>query len=107
MFNSLSGAYFVTAAQSLFSNRLLQTLASTAPSIDAAKVLATGATEIKHVFSGADLDAILRAYMVGIKDVFAFALGGSAFTVLLALIVPFKRIPKHDNQGTEKVVMAV
>jgi hypothetical protein len=100
--NSISGAYFVTAAQFIFANRLLQTLASAAPKIDAAKVLATGASEIHRVFSGGDLAAVLDAYMVGIKDVFAFSLAGAAFTVLLALVIPFKKLPSHDNKKTEE-----
>ncbi|KAK8081286.1 MFS general substrate transporter [Apiospora saccharicola] len=52
MCDSISGAYFVAAAQGLFSNRLLETLAVIAPSIDPAKVLITGATEIQDVFAG-------------------------------------------------------
>jgi hypothetical protein len=99
--NSISGAYFVTAAQSIFANRLLQTLASTAPNIDAARVLATGASEIQRVFSGEELAAVLNAYMVGIKDVFAFSLAGAAFTVVVALVIPFKKLPAHDKTKTE------
>ncbi|KAJ7362409.1 putative MFS transporter [Mycena albidolilacea] len=101
MCNSISGAYFVTAAQSIFANRLLQTLASTAPNIDAARVLATGASEIQRVFSGEELAAVLNAYMVGIKDVFAFSLAGAAFTVVVALVIPFKKLPAHDKAKTE------
>ena len=102
MCNSISGAYFVTAAQSVFANRLLQTLAGTAPNIDAAKVLATGASEIQRVLSGGDLAAVLDAYMVGIKDVFAFSLAGAAFTVLVALVIPFKKLPSQNNKKTEE-----
>lgn len=104
VFNGISGAYFVTAAQSLFANRLLQTLASTAPSIDAGHVLATGASEIQRVFTGADLDAVVNAYMVGIKDVFSFAMAGTALTVLIALGIPFKKVPDHGEKKMEEMV---
>jgi hypothetical protein len=100
--NSISGAYFVTAAQSIFANRLLKTLANNAPNIDAAIVLGTGASEIQRVFSGADLTAVLDAYMIGIKDVFAFSMAGAAFTVVLALVVPFKKMPNTDNEKMEE-----
>jgi hypothetical protein len=96
--NSISGAYFVTAAQSIFANRLLKTLASNALNIDAAKVLGTGASEIQRGFSGADLAAVLDAYMVGIKAVFAFSMAGAAFTAVLTLAVPFKKMPSLDNE---------
>jgi hypothetical protein len=92
VFNALSGAYFVTAAQSLFANRLLEELATSAPNVDVAKVLATGATQIREVFAGADLEAVIRVYMVGIKDVFLFSLAGTALTVLLALLIPLKKL---------------
>ncbi|MCJ1399410.1 hypothetical protein MMC11_002612 [Xylographa trunciseda] len=102
MCNSISGAYFITAAQSIFANRLLQTLASTAPNIDAATVLATGASNIQNVFSGGDLAAVLDAYMVGIKDVFAFSIAGAAFTALLALAIPLRKLHSQDNKNPEE-----
>lgn len=106
MCNSISGAYFVTAAQSIFANRLLTILHHTAPKIDAATILGTGASEIRHVFSGGDLDLVLHAYMVGIKDVFAFSIAGAAFTAVLALVVPFKRLPSDEAKKTEETVAA-
>jgi hypothetical protein len=71
----------ISAAQAGFVNQLVQKLASTAPSINPALVLATGATELHHVFSGADLDGVLRAYVWGIKVAFAITIGavGCAF----------------------------
>ena len=44
---------------------------------------------------GEDLAAVLNAYMVGIKDVFAFSMAGVAFTVFLALVIPLKKVPSH------------
>jgi len=91
--NSISGAYFVTAAQSIFANYMLKELASNAPNIDPVQVLSTGASEISHVFHGAELAAVTNAYMAGIKDVFAFSIAGAAFTVVLSLLIPFKKLP--------------
>ncbi|KAF7168378.1 hypothetical protein CNMCM5623_001461 [Aspergillus felis] len=93
MCNSISGAYFVTAAQSIFANYMLKELASNAPNIDPVQVLTTGGSEISRVFQGADLAAVHEAYMEGIKDVFAFSLAGAAFTVVLSLVIPFKKLP--------------
>ncbi len=72
---------------------MLQKLASTAPNMDPIRVLTTGASEVSHVFQGAELEAVLSAYLAGIKDVFAFSLAGAAFTVVLSLAIPFKRLP--------------
>ena len=96
MCNSISGAYFVTAAGAVFSNRMYETLARTAPNIDLAEVLGTGAAEVSRIFHGTELVQVQHAYIVGIKDVFAFSLAGAAFTVLLSLIIPYKKLPTHD-----------
>ncbi|KAI5861394.1 putative MFS transporter [Durotheca rogersii] len=102
MCQSISGAYFITVAQSLFANRMLQTLAVSSPQIDVVKVLNTGASELRHVFRGDDLAAVVDAYMVGIKDVFAAAMVCSAAAALIALVIPFKKLPDHGDERTEK-----
>ncbi|CAI7574023.1 unnamed protein product [Penicillium glandicola] len=98
MCQALSGAYFIAIAQSLFANRMLQTVLSSAAHLDATLVLGTGASELQDVFSGDDLKKVIAAYMVGIKDVFAFSLACAAFAVLLSLIIPFKRLPDHGKK---------
>lgn len=102
-----SAAYFIVVAQSIFANRLLQTIEATAPHLNADLVLGTGASDLNHVFSGDDLAAVLGAYMAGIKDVFACGLAGSAFAVLLALMIPFKKLPNHGSKKTEEKVATV
>jgi hypothetical protein len=106
---TLSGAYFVAIAQSLFANRMLQTVLSSAGHLDPARVLSAGASELQDVFTGDNLKQVINAYMVGIKDVFTFSLACAAFAVLLSLIIPFKRLPdlgKKDNPATEEAAVA-
>ena len=102
-----SAVYFIVVAQSLFANRLLQTIVATAPNLNPELVLGTGASDLNNVFSGGDLTAVLNAYMVGIKDVFASSLAASAFSVLLALAIPFKKLPDHVNRKTEEQTTTV
>jgi hypothetical protein len=99
---ALSGTYFILIAQSIFANRMLYTLKTTYPNINAGQVVNTGASEIQQVFQGADLAAVLDAYMVGIKGVLAFSLATSALTVLVALAIPFRRLPDHGSEKTEE-----
>lgn len=94
----MSGAFFITAAQSVFANRMLEKLAAIAPQIDAQTVLATGASELQDVFHGADLLMVRQAYMTGIKDVFAFAMTGAALTAVLSLLVPRMRLPGYEKK---------
>ncbi|KAL7783865.1 putative MFS transporter [Trichoderma ceciliae] len=98
MTNGMSGAFFVTAAQNVFANRMLQSLAQIAPQISAQKVLDTGASDFQSVFQGADLVAVRQAYMIGIKDVFAFAMAGAALTAVLPLIIPRRRLPGFEKK---------
>lgn len=102
MCQTISGAYFVVVAQSLFANRMLETLRSDSPNIDSAMVLGTGANEIQGAFSGNDFIAVINAYMVGIKDVFAFSLACAAASVLVTLIIPFKRLPDHGKKASSE-----
>ncbi|KAL9082712.1 MAG: hypothetical protein Q9165_008811 [Trypethelium subeluteriae] len=102
MMQALSGAYFLLIAQSIFANCMLHRLKTAFPNVNASQVINTGATEIQQVFRGADLAAVLDAYMVGIKDVFAFSLATSALTVLIALAIPLRRLPDHGNEKTEE-----
>ena len=95
---ALSGTYFILIAQSIFANRMLYRLQTRYLGIDASKVIATGASELQRVFYGADLAAVVDAYMSGIKDVFAFSMAASAVTVLVALVIPFQRLPGHGNE---------
>lgn len=81
---------------------MLQTLESSNSNINTSLALGTGAAEIQHLFTGEQLKAVNNAYMVGIKDVFAFGLAGAAAAVLLALLIPQKQLPGHQQKKTEE-----
>lgn len=103
VFQGGSGAYSLAAAQGIFGNRLLQALRDLGPDLDAAQVLGTGASDIHRTFKGDDLAAVLDAYMVGIHSVFIFSLAASGLLVIVALAIPFKRLPEHGNVAVDKV----
>jgi hypothetical protein len=69
---TLSGAYFVAIAQSLFANRMLHALTSGSDHLDVALVLGTGASELQDVFS-----------------------------VILTALIPFKRLPDHEKKPSK------
>jgi hypothetical protein len=71
-------------------------LASTAPSVDSALVIATGATDVHDVFSGAVLDGVLRAYAWGVKVAFAIAIVATGVTV------PISLFNRWDNVNAKK-----
>jgi MFS transporter, DHA2 family, glioxin efflux transporter len=61
---------FGSGAQSVFANRLLATLVTNAPQIDASEVLAVGATELQSRLSSAELVGIRESYMEGFERCF-------------------------------------
>ncbi|PIG81873.1 efflux pump antibiotic resistance protein [Aspergillus arachidicola] len=101
MCQAMSGAYFVAAGNSIFNNYMLKTLSVTAPQLNSSEISYIGVTELKNAFHGEDLALIRQAYMVGIKDVFAFALAGACLTVVLTLVVPLKKLPDHEAKKAE------
>lgn len=76
----------VSASQSIFTNRLLHAAHQTAPNVKASTILATGAADLSHAFSGADLSAIVAAYMTGLKWTFAMAIALSVLTFFISLL---------------------
>jgi hypothetical protein len=98
---TISGGYFLAAAQSLFANRMLRTLKTMDPDINFLTVLNTSASDIQHVFKGVELTAVLGAYMVGLKAVFALSMAASAMTAVVSLAIPFKKLPDHESEKME------
>ncbi|OKL55703.1 hypothetical protein UA08_09049 [Talaromyces atroroseus] len=92
MFHQLmGGAIFMAAGQVAFVNQLINTLHTSVPDIDSALVIATGATELRSVFSPEQMPGILAAFAVAIV-----AVGLSFF---ISLFSNFKRIDTDAVQG--------
>lgn len=86
----------LAAAQSVFVNQIVHKLAHTAPSVNPALVTGIGATEVHRLFSGAELDGVVRAYAWGIKVVFAITIAACGLTV------PFSLCNKWANVNAKK-----
>ncbi|GKT45902.1 putative efflux pump gsfJ [Colletotrichum spaethianum] len=93
---SLGGTFMLAAAQSGFVNQLVHRLATTAPGVSPALVTGTGATELHQVFSGAELDGVIRAYAWGIKVAFAITIAACGITF------PVSLLSKWDNVNAKK-----
>lgn len=88
---TIGGAFWVSAGQAAFVNRLVQKLPEKAPGVDPAIVVATGATSLRNVFTTEQMNGILEAYMDGIRLTFLIC-------VILACIgVPVSLLPKWVN----------
>lgn len=88
-FQTVGGAFMVSAAQAAFVNVLIKALPRTAPGVDAAIVVLTGATDLRTAFSPDMLPGILEAYMRGLK--IAFAIGLASTGVAFVVITSFQK----------------
>jgi hypothetical protein len=73
-------------------NQLVHKLASNAPSVSPALVTATGATTLREVFSGDELDGVLHAYAWGIKVAFAITIVACGITAATSLCTKWTNI---------------
>lgn len=58
---------FVASCEGAFTNGLLSSLAQNLPDVDPKAVLDAGATQIRSLYIGGDLDQVLRGYLNGCK----------------------------------------
>lgn len=96
-FQTLGGAFMVSAAQAAFVNTLVTVLPRSAPGIDPLIVVSTGATELRKVFLVDQIPGILVAYMRGLKISFAIGLGSTG--VAFVIITVFQRYNKLNTSA--------
>ena len=88
-FQTIGGAFMVSAAQAALVNVLVKVLRHSAPGVDPSAVVNTGATDLRTVFSADQIPGILVAYMSGLK--IAFAIGLASTGVAFVIITLFQR----------------
>ncbi|KAL8654040.1 MAG: hypothetical protein Q9226_003585 [Calogaya cf. arnoldii] len=98
-FQTIGGAFSVAAGQSAFENRLISSLPTNAPGVSVTQTVQTGATDLRQVFSGADLTGIVASYLEGIQLSFAIAIALLGASIFAALLTPFKRIESREVAG--------
>lgn len=88
-FQTVGGAFMVSAAQAAFVNVLIKFLPRSAPGLNPLAVVSTGATELRRVFPADQVPGILVAYMRGLKISFAISLASTG--VAFIIITVFQR----------------
>ncbi|KAL4787020.1 major facilitator superfamily domain-containing protein [Aspergillus varians] len=91
-FQTLGGAVFLSVAQSLFQNGLIDGVKAYAPSVDPAKIVDAGATEMRHVLSELgqldQLRNVILAFLDGLQD--TYKLTTALFCVAFAVSCTFQ-----------------
>lgn len=89
---TVGGAFFISAAQSGFNNQVIKYIAIHLPEIDPAVVLGTGATQIRVAFTATQVPIVLSAYVVGLRAVFAIAVGAFAISAIVGIFGSWKKL---------------
>lgn len=106
VFQSLGGALVVSAAQAIFQNKLIQTLAVEGPGINPSAVFSVGASDIQKTFHD-DLPAIDASYMEGLHKAFALAIAVGGASTIVAVAQPWFRLQASksaENTETAKTI---
>ena len=102
VFQTVGGAFTVSSAQAAFINQALDRLRTSAPGVDAARVIMTGASELRKEFTPDELPGVLVAYMQGIKAAFAVSIAFCGIAFLTTLAIPWSRLPTHTLDAEKK-----
>ncbi|OOQ89724.1 putative efflux pump antibiotic resistance protein [Penicillium brasilianum] len=94
---SLSGALFISIAQNVFQNRLIQNLNNYAPRIDPGLIIQGGAANLVDRIPSKLLPSVLFAYNIAITQTFYVSVGTAALSFLGAGLVEWKSMRKPQK----------
>jgi len=90
---TLGGALFVSIAQNVFANKLVQYVREYAPGFgDAEHILLLGATSVQKTVDPSVLPGVTQAYNDALTDVFTVFLAMAAVSIVGALLVEWKSV---------------
>ena len=108
VFQTVGGAVFVAAAQAGLVNQIIIKVTATAPNINSALVVSTGASELRDVFTAEQMTTILPAYMTGLKVAYAISIAAAGIAFCLSPFNNFKKIDAHAAaEGSENSSIGV
>ncbi|OPB46325.1 MSF transporter [Trichoderma guizhouense] len=91
-FQTIGGAIWVSASQSIFINKMLNAVSQFAPSVDPKQVVSTGAGELRKVFGSNEILGILSAYLTGIRAAYLLCCAVAGASLLVGVFLPWNRL---------------
>lgn len=95
---TLGGAVFVSVAQSVFTNLLVDGLAGV-PGLDSAVVVKTGATLLREVVAPQNLSIVVSAYNAALTKAYAVALGLACASVIGSSAMEWRSVKGRQGPG--------
>lgn len=105
---TLGGALFISVAQNVFTNLLIQNLKTAAPEISASIVVSTGATALRKIVDKASLPGVLIAYNDALTRTYVVSVATAAASIVGVLMIDWRVSLKKDKSaetGTPEVVV--
>ncbi|KUJ13057.1 MFS general substrate transporter [Mollisia scopiformis] len=91
-FQMMGGTYFISAAQSIFANKLRQHLSVNVPNLDPTVVIGLGATQFRSTLPATDVPGVVLSYMQSIYFVFALGIALAGVATCISFSVKWKKI---------------
>ena len=88
----MGGTFFVSAADSIFSNKLVTHLKVNVPEIDPKIVIGLGATQFRNSLPATAILGVLLSYMQSLHTVFILATTLAGVATLVSLIARWEKI---------------
>ena len=95
----LGGAIFLPIAQNILLSGLISKLTNL-PGINPGTVINAGATELRGLASGADLDVLVSDYNAAVVDVFYMVVATSALTIFGTVFVEWRSLKARAREQT-------
>lgn len=96
LFQSLGGSIFIAVAQAVFQNGLIRGIERDAPQLDGQLFTNSGASQIRSILAqlGQEhaLDAVLNAYLTGLRYSYLISVGCAAGTFVAAACLSWTNI---------------
>lgn len=94
----LGSTLFISAAQTVFTNRLMGGIRTAAPYLDPKIVISTGATSLKAAVAQDDLPAVLSVYNGALTHTFYIAIALASLSLVGALLTEWRSVKKKKEE---------
>lgn len=88
----MGGTFFISTAESIFSNKLVKHLKVNVPEIDPKIVIGLGATQFRSSLPAAAIPGVILSYMQSLHTVFILATTLAGVATLVSLIARWEKI---------------
>ncbi|KIM96947.1 hypothetical protein OIDMADRAFT_131347 [Oidiodendron maius Zn] len=91
-FQLVGGAFFISAAQSIFANRLIHYLQLNIPEINPFVVVSIGATQFRESLPASNIPGIVLSYSQSLQDLFILVIVLTGLSTIASGLAPLEKI---------------